>query len=157
MNPFVTHVASLAGGGPTILFDLIELTREGYIGADTGGTPDERVQKLLSDWAEVMRDPDNPSRYLHGQTYRWWASEAASSCMEELLKTKARVYIAQGTEDHKVVPITFDILLAHLLAHGRDVTADRVIGAAHSLMFPNEPDRDGQLEVFERIRTWFIG
>ena len=77
--------------------------------------------------------------------------------MEELLRTKARVYIAQGTEDHNVAPLTFEILRVHLLAHGRDVTVDRVIGAGHGFSFPAEPKRDGQSELFGRILGWFLG
>ena len=76
--------------------------------------------------------------------------------MEELLRTKARVYIAQGTEDHNVAPLTFEILRVHLLAHGRDVTVDRVIGAGHGFS-PAEPKRDGQSELFGRIRGCFLG
>jgi dienelactone hydrolase len=77
--------------------------------------------------------------------------------MEELLRTKARVSIAQGTEDHNVAPLTFEILRARLLAHGRDVTVDRVIGAGHGFSFPAEPKRDGQSELFGRIRGCFLG
>ncbi len=76
--------------------------------------------------------------------------------MEKLLRTKVRVYIAQGTEDHNVAPLTFEILRVHLLAHGRDVTAE-VIGAGHGFSFPAEPKRDGQSELFGRIRGWFLG
>jgi hypothetical protein len=125
MNAFVTHVASLAGGGPTRLFSMIELASAGDIYRDAGELPDQREAKLLSDWAAVMRDQDSTGEDFLGHPYRAWTSFATSSCMEELLRTKARVYIAQGTEDHNVAPVTFEIVRAHLLAHGRDVTADR--------------------------------
>jgi len=72
-----------------------------------------------------------------------------------LLRTKARVYIAQGTEDHYVAAVTFEILRAHLLAHVRDVT-DRMIGADHGFSLPAEPKHDGQSELFGRIRGWFL-
>jgi dienelactone hydrolase len=156
MNPFVTNIASLAGGGPTRLFSMIELARRGYINREAGDLPAQREEKLLSHWDAVMQDPDSTSKDFLGHPYRAWTSFAKSSCMEELLGTKARVYIAQGTEDHSVAPVTFDILRAHLLAHGRDVTADWVIGADHAFFFPAEPKRDGQLELFERIRAWFL-
>ena len=109
MNPFVTNVASLAGGGPTRLFSIIQLARGGYIYREAGDLPDQREEKLLSDWAAVMQDPDSTSKDLLGHPYRAWTSFAKSSCLEELLRTKARVYIAQGTEDHGVAPVTFEI------------------------------------------------
>jgi pimeloyl-ACP methyl ester carboxylesterase len=70
MNAFVTHVASLAGGGPTRLFSMIELARDGQIYRDAGDLPDQREAKLLSDWAAVMRDQDSPTEDFLGHPYR---------------------------------------------------------------------------------------
>jgi pimeloyl-ACP methyl ester carboxylesterase len=156
MNPSVTHVTSLTGGGPTRLFSMVELARAGYIYGEAGNLPGQREEKLLTEWAMVMRDPDSPSKDFRGHPYRAWTSFVRSSCMEELLRTNARVYIAHGTEDHNSAPLGFEILRAHLLAHGRDVTADRVVGADHGFFFPTEPKRDGQSELFGRVRNWFL-
>lgn len=157
MNPSVTHVASLAGGGPSRLFSLLELARAGYLYKDAGDLPDQREARLLSEWSEVLKDPESATRDFLGHPYRAWTSFSRDSCMEELLRTRARIYLAQGTEDHSVAPVTFDILRAHLLAHGRDVTAYRVVGADHGFFFSADPKRDGQSELFVRVRTWFLG
>jgi dienelactone hydrolase len=147
MNPSVTHSAALAGGGPTRLFNMTELARSGLVYREFGELPEQREAKLLLDWASVMQDPDGPNKDFLGHPYRAWTSFAASSCMEELLRTQARVYIAQGTDDHNVRPITFEILRAHLLAHGRDVTADWVVGADHGFFFPADGKRDGSIRT----------
>ncbi len=61
LNPAVTHVASLAGGGPTQLFDLIELARSGSLG-DTSGTPQSRAANIIKGWSRVLQDPDSPTK-----------------------------------------------------------------------------------------------
>ena len=148
-NPFVTHVASRAGGGPTRLFSMIEHARAGDL-------PDEGEAKLLADWAAVMQDPDSTSKDFQRHPHRAWTNFAKASCMAELLRTKGRIYIPQGTNDHNVAPVTFDILRAHLLDQGREVTADRIIGADLGFSFQADPKRDGESELFGRIGDWFL-
>ncbi len=157
MNPFVTHVASLAGGGPTRLFSLIEFCRAGILYKDVSDDPKDRVKKLVDDWQQVLRDPESSSKLFLGHSHRAWTSFARSSCVSALNLTKARVYIWQGTEDKSVAPAATDVLYAELLARGRDCTLDWVVGADHGFKIAAEPARDVQREVFERIRLWFTG
>lgn len=76
--------------------------------------------------------------------------------MEELLKTTARIFIAQGTADQNISVTSFDVLYATLLACGKQVVACRVAGADHGFSFRNQPGREGWKEVFEDIRNWFM-
>jgi hypothetical protein len=95
-NAFVTHVATLAGGGPTQLFDLIECARAGRLYSDLPSEPDAQVAKLLADVAEIRSDPDNAGKLFLGHPYRRWFTFWSSSTEDELLKTRARIFIAQG-------------------------------------------------------------
>ncbi len=76
--------------------------------------------------------------------------------MEELLRTKARIFIAHGTADQNVAVTGFDVLYASLLAHGREVTARRIAGADHGFGFADQPERDGWKDIFEDVRNWFL-
>jgi dipeptidyl aminopeptidase/acylaminoacyl peptidase len=76
--------------------------------------------------------------------------------MTELSRTKARIFLAHGTADRNVAVANFDVLYAHLLARGKDVTARRVEGADHGYRFADQPARDGWKEVFEEVRNWFL-
>ncbi len=156
MNPFVTHVATLAGGGPTRLFTLMQLVRAGYLYQDASPEPRARLAQFLSDWNKVEQDPDNWSKDFLGHPYRAWTSFVRTSCAQELANSNARIYIAQGTEDRNVIPAAFDVLYAELLAHKRDVTAELIPGADHGFNFPREPNRDGQSELFAHLRGWFL-
>jgi predicted esterase len=155
-NAFVTHVAALAGGGPTQLFDLIESARAGRLYSDLPSDPDAQAAKLLADIAEIRSDPDNADKLFLGHPYRRWSTFWNSSTADELLKTRARIFIAQGTADRNVSVTSFDVLYATLLAGGRQVTARRITGADHGFGFADQPRRDGWKEVFEEVRDWFV-
>jgi|SRR5579864_2872590 len=154
-NPFVTHVATLAGGGPTQLFGLLEAARGGSL-YDHDLNPDAQVAKLLAEVAEIRSDPDNSEKFFLGHPYRRWSSFWKSSTLEELLRTRARIFIAQGTADQNVSVTAFDVLYAGLLAQDRDVTARRIAGADHGFGFANDPSRDGWNEIYLAVRNWFL-
>lgn len=156
-DPSISHVALLAGSGAPHLFSLMELARGGQLFADQSSDPEQRVKYLLQRWSEIQGDPDNSKRDFLGHPFRWWSSFAKSDPQDELLRTRARIYLAHGTLDRNNPVAAFDLLYASLIAKQADVTAERVEGADHGFLFPNQPQRDGQRELFLRILNWFEG
>ena len=74
-NPgMVTHVASLAGGGPTQLFDLI-------VAAGTGSS------NVFRSLAAMGQDPESVTKFWLGHPYRRWTSFMGSSVRDELMRT----------------------------------------------------------------------
>jgi len=53
----ITHVASLAGGGPSQLFDLLTLARKGNFFRNVAEDPEARVKYLLDQWQAIQSDP----------------------------------------------------------------------------------------------------
>jgi predicted esterase len=155
-NDIVTHVASLAGGGPTQLFDLVELVRQGCFYERASDDPEARAAMVLEGWENVRAEPESWQKTWMGHPNRRWASFLASSPMEELLKTDARVFIAQGTADRAVSVGSFDALRAQLVAKGRDVTADRVEGADHSFSVEGDGRGDGWSRELAKVVEWFL-
>jgi dipeptidyl aminopeptidase/acylaminoacyl peptidase len=157
-NTFVTHVATLSGGGPSQLFDLVELARQGHFARSASDDPELRARFILDEYAKVLSDPTSTTRQFLGHPYRRWSSFLATSPMEQLPRTNARIYIAQGAADTAVLPITARMLHAHLLARGKDVTLDFVAGADHSFSIipPSRPGVDGWREVCARIVEWYL-
>lgn len=156
-NPSVTHVVNLAGGGVTQLFDLIELARAGHMYGPASADPEERVRLLLEGWREVQADPMSTGRFWLGHPHRRWSTFLASSPLEELSGTSARVLLVQGVEDRAVSVASFDVLYAQLLAKGRDVTAWRLEGADHSFAVEGEKPGEGFKRVMERMIDWYLG
>lgn len=150
--PEVTHVASLAGGGPTQLFDLIEMRKQPQPDEKPGDV-ELRVKAAMNDWDQILADPDSTAKSWMGHPYRRWSSFLKHSVIEELKKSKARIYLAQGSEDKAVFPKSYELALAELKAHGRDVTGDYIVGGDHG--FRSTANPDGFQQVIDRVLNWF--
>lgn len=155
--PQVTHVASLAGGGPTQLFDLAEIRGRPQPN-DKPGDAARRMQAVYDGWAGVQRDPDSITAMWMGHPHRRWSSFLADSVIEELLRSKARVYLAQGAADPAVSVQAHDLAVAALRAKGRELTAERIDAADHGFRTPDQPPGDpaGMQAVFGRVLAWFL-
>jgi pimeloyl-ACP methyl ester carboxylesterase len=156
--PRVSHVASLAGGGPTQLFDLVANAVRPQ-NDDKPGDAERRAQAIYDEWAKIQQDPESVARFWMGHPYRRWSSFLKRSVVEELLRTKARIYIAAGTRD-PVIPIAaHDMLAAELRAHGCDVAAERAEGADHGFQTEDMPKTGppmGMQSLFGRVLDWFL-
>lgn len=156
LEPRVTHIASLAGGGPTQLFDLLELARAGRLG-DPAWAPEAAVAWVERGWREVLADPESTERFFLGHPHRRWSSFCRASALDELRRTRGRVFLAQGTADHNSLPQATEVLYADLLARGRDITYVRKDGADHGFAAPgDEPPNSGWLDVHQRLLEWFL-
>lgn len=153
-SPAITHVALLAGEGPTQLYSLIALAREGVFFTQHGDDAPARIAHLLREVREVLRDPDAADRMFFGHPFRRWSSFLSSSPLDELRSTDARVFIGQGTADRAVSPGSADVLFASLAAEGKDVCYARIEGADHNF---RSSGGDGWMSVLETVRDWAVG
>jgi pimeloyl-ACP methyl ester carboxylesterase len=152
----VTHVASLAGGGPTQLFDFVSNAARPRPD-DKSGDAGRRVQDVFDAWAKIQKAPASITQFWLGHPYRRWSSFLKHSVMEELLRAKARIYVAGGTRDAVIPVAAHDMLVAELRARGRVVTADRLEGADHGFLteaMPRPPA--GMQVVLGRVLQWFL-
>lgn len=151
----VTHVASIAGGGASQLYDLIALARQGEFFDEVSPDAERRVQFVLDKWKDIRADPGNAEKFFFGFAYRRWSTFLAASPIEELSRVRSKIYIAQGTADKAVDPTSADALYAQLVARNKPVVYDRVTGGNHSFRIKDEPKTNGWQELFERIARWF--
>lgn len=155
--PQVTHVAPLAGAGPTQLYSLAALAAEPQPG-DKAGDGDKRREQMYEQWKKVIADPDSITTYWLGHPHRRWSSFLKHNSTEFLLRSKAKVYLAHGTADSASYIGEFDVLRAELAAHGRDFVTERLDGLTHGYTKPDEPPgppREMQ-SLFGRILSWFL-
>lgn len=150
IEPRVTHVGSLAGAGPTQLFDLLYLAAQPHPG-DSTGIAEARRQQVLKEWDAVLADPQSTDKYWLGHAHRRWSSFLASNRLEDLERTKARVFLAHGTTDTSVPVVSADWLFAELRARGRDVRYERIDGADHGLHRPDDPTDPAAVAGLERV------
>jgi erythromycin esterase len=157
-NPLATHVAVLAGGGPTQLFDLVELAGQPRPTDKSPADAATRVRAIHDGWARVLADPDNADKLWLGHPHRRWSSFLKTSTLEGLLACRAPVFLAHGTEDKAVPVASFDVARAELTAHGRDVVAERLDGMDHGFRKSDEPPSsfDGFQKLLGRVVAWFL-
>jgi len=148
--PEITHVAPLGCGGVTQLFSLIEFARAGA----PDGHKEPAVQDVVDNWAIIQKKPNSTEYFWMGHPYRRWSTFLSDSVVDELKRTNAKVYLAQGTEDQSDSVIGFDVMYAELLVQGRDVTAERIEGGDHS--FSVKCDGRGMVSVFKNVIEWFL-
>ncbi len=154
-NRSVTHVATLAGGGPAQLYDLIALARKGVFSRGQSD-PENSVDYLVSEWKKVLAEPESTDKLFLGHPYRRWSSFLSTSPMEELSKFKGQIYIGQGLEDTNVEPSSSDVLYAQLLARGKQVTYDRLSGLTHIFSTKDDLKNSGWPIEMKRVLDWFL-
>lgn len=150
----VTHVAFLAGGGPTQLFDFFISRRKTM--QKEGSTPEqivESLQKIEEEFRDIFADPESDTKMYLGHAYRRWSSFCSHPPVESLLKTKAKLFLANGTEDTSVPIESFDLLVAEMIRHGRtNATMRRYPGSDHGL---SHPGAHGPLQdVLDDVLKW---
>jgi dipeptidyl aminopeptidase/acylaminoacyl peptidase len=114
--------------------------------------------RAFDEWAKIQKDPDSITKIWLGHPYRRWSSFCSSSVMAELARSKAKVYLAQGTQDTSVPVTGHDVLVAELRSKGRAVTAERLEGADHGFRKDDDPKASpvGMQALFGRVVDWFM-
>lgn len=154
VNPKVTHVGFMAGGGPTQLFDLMKFAEQGVM-YDPNATPEQRVQALLNDWNKMLDDPKSSTKFILGHAHLRWSSFNEVSPIDLIKKSNSKVFIAQGTEDKNSLPLSADVFYAELLSVGRDVTYEKVVGGDHGFMTKGD-NGAGWTKTNRKALDWFL-
>jgi acetyl esterase/lipase len=104
--------------------------------------------------AAIRAAPDSADQFAWGHPYRHWSSFFGVEPGDELVRSRARVYLAFGTADISTPPLSQEVAVAKLMAAGRDVTVRRVPDADHSLIAPGE-DLSALDREYRRALDWF--
>lgn len=128
-SPYIVKVIYAAGGGGNPLFgSFIRRIR-----AANGNQvlADSYIQSGIKEWQDAMKNPSDPNNILWGHTAQYWYFEAKNSPIQDMLKSSAKFYIIQGTEDTSASIESTDYLVSELVTAGRDITYRRIAGADH--------------------------
>jgi predicted esterase len=158
-HSFVTHVASLAGTGPPLEWELERKAGEGRLYPELPAEGALQLQRLKQDLEAIRRDPGSTDKVAIGHTHIYWASRLIPSAMKILSRTRARVFLAHGTADRNVSFENFQLMYRELHKHGRDVTEMAVQAADHGFQIAPtdvQPARDAWPEVIQSISNWFL-
>lgn len=151
--PQVSAVALVGSSGTTQLYDMIAST---YQGSGSDADKLKELQLIEATVKQIMAEPDSVSKFAWGHTYRRWSSFLAQSPADNLLQSKARVYIASGMQDKSVPILSSEAMYAQLRMRGRDVTMVRVPGGSHDLL-TEAGGREQVQQEYDAIVRWFEG
>ncbi len=155
--PMISHVAVLAGGGPSQLYDLLVLANRGTFFAHVSDVSSEREGYVMDRWQEILRNSENSEQLFFGHPYRRWATFLQTSTIEQLSNTEASIFIAQGEADPVVAVETATMAYAHLLSIGKDADLLIVEGGDHNFVYTKDTGErvDGWSEIHAAVRDWY--
>lgn len=156
LEPKVSHVLSLAGGGVNQLFSLAELAARPQP-KDAPDDGEQRRQRVFDGWQKVLQDPESTEEFWMGHPYRRWSGFLISSPLQEFRKSKAALYLIHGSEDRSSAVASFDAMVAELSADGRAMKVERLAGKGHGFESPSYyGPPNGMQRAFERGFDWFL-
>ena len=144
-DPSVTDVVWIAGAATTQLFDQFAQAYDTCFDRSACLAKTERLARA------VLAKPDSATDFAWGHPFKRWASFYRVSPVDELLKSRARVYLADGTLDRSVSVMSLELMAARLISADHDVTVRRVANADHALNGPASTT-DGE---YRRAMAWF--
>jgi pimeloyl-ACP methyl ester carboxylesterase len=145
----VTDVIAIGGSGTTQLFDFVALTYRRGFDTSVGLADIERNVEAIN------ANPDSSTQFAWGHPYKRWSSFFRIDPGAELLRSKARVYIAFGTADESTPALSEEVAIARLRLAGRDVTVRRVPNAGHSLSDSVRTNYQDMDKEFRAALAWF--
>lgn len=155
-NPEVSHVALLSSTGPTQLFDVLATSESGSPRTKRVSYGD-RLNEVRKIFEAIQSDPESTSKFAWGHPYRRWSSFLSSSTIEEILRSRARIFVAHGVQDSSVPIAAFDMMVAALIRERRDIVVRRIEGAAHNFAKSRRASPRIMTELFSEILGWFLG
>jgi pimeloyl-ACP methyl ester carboxylesterase len=147
----VTDVALLGGSGPSQFYDFVV---NAYKAAGSDGEVHARLDELDATRKRIFAKPDSTTDFAWGHTFKRWSSFFRASSTNNLLKSRARVYLVSGMQDASVPILSTESMASELLVTGRDLTLRRVPNGEHNLLAPGTQG-DGLEPEYRRILAWF--
>lgn len=145
----ITDVISIGGSGTTQLFDFVALAYKRCFDASACiADIDRNVQA-------IQQTPNSSTDFAWGHPHKRWTSFFRIDPGEELVRSKARVYLAFGTADDNVPALSAELAVARLRLAGRNVTVRRVPNAGHMLSDSVQGNLRDTDREFRAALNWF--
>ncbi len=158
MKNRISHVAVIAGEGPSQLYSLYKFAADGtFFNTPEHNMPssEERLNYLTDKWKDILKHPNDTDKKFWGFSYLRWSSMLKTSVMEELASFDGKITIVQGTADKAVHPESAVIAYTTLLSKGKDITLNLIENADHSFNLSDKPNADGWKIMIEEVMQWF--
>jgi pimeloyl-ACP methyl ester carboxylesterase len=148
-NDQVTDVVSIGGSGTTQLFDFIAFAYQRCFDRS------QCIEEVERQARAIAATPQSSTDFAWGHPHKRWTSFFGVDPSGALLRSRARVYVAFGTADASVPPISQELIAARLMSAGRDITVRRVPNATHGLTSAGAKDWSELDREYKLALDWF--
>ena len=158
MTDMISHVAILAGEGPSQLYSLYRFAQDGtFFNTLEYNLPSDslRINYLMDVWYDILSNPTSTEKKFWGFTYLRWSSMLRTSVIDELSNYNGNIFLLQGSADKTVHPESATIAYVALLSIGKKIRLEIIENADHSFNLMDKPDEDGWKHAIELILSWF--
>jgi pimeloyl-ACP methyl ester carboxylesterase len=145
----VTDVVVIGGSGTTQLFDFLAFAYQRCFDRS------ECIAEVERQVRAIAAAPQSSTQFAWGHPYKRWTSFFGVDPAGALLRSRARVYVAFGTADASVPPISQELIVARLMAAARDVTVRRVPNGSHGLTSAGAKDWTEVDREYGQALDWF--
>lgn len=145
----ITDVVAISGSGTSQLFDFVAHAYQYCF--DRAKCLDDVQRNFIS----ITQNPDSATHFAWGHPFKRWTSFFRIDPGDELVRSRARVYLALGTSDTSVPALSQEIAIVKLLLAKRDVTVRRVVDGDHSLLRQGSNDYSALDAEYRRALDWF--
>ncbi|WP_162999176.1 hypothetical protein [Burkholderia sp. Nafp2/4-1b] len=118
----------------------------------------DRLQSTLTSWEHAHRGLGQESnRTIAGYDGTYWQTIGKASPAEDVLASKAQLYLVQGGRDQSASAIDYEAGIAYLVAHDRPFVTEYFPCGDHFLACPDDQGEPKNLQgIIERGMEWFL-
>ncbi len=118
----------------------------------------DRLQSTFTSWEHVRRSLGQESnKTIAGYDETYWRTIGKASPAEDVLESKAKLYLVHGGRDQSASAIDYEAGIAYLVAHDRPFVTEYIPCGDHFLSCPNDQGEPKNLQgIIERGMEWFL-
>ena len=155
-SPHVTHVAALAPGGLSLMFDYIALTRRKIASGDMSQAEGERlIQSFKEDFRTIYSDSQSTERRWSGEVFKRW-STFFRPAMDAWRQLDKPVYLGICRDDQNTAVESGEAIELEFIRLGKLNYKSRIWPCDHYMIDASKADAtaDLRLEVLGEVLEW---
>lgn len=116
-----THIGSFSGVGPSQMYDFLIFTRGLWKSPnETPQKTEQRVSDLMDQYRDIFKNPSATNNGFLGHPYSKWIDNFKSSSLEDILKVKKPIFMANASGDESTPIESADFVEIEFIRHGKN-------------------------------------
>lgn len=155
-SPHVTHVAALAPGGLSLMFDYIALTRRQIVAGEiTQAEGDKLIRSYKDDFRKIYADPTSTKKRWSGEVHKRW-STFFRPAMDAWRQLKKPAYLGICRDDRNTAVESGEAIELEFIRLGKKNFKSTVWPCNHYMIDTSKQgtEDDLRLDVLKEVLDW---